>query len=291
MIMILIACLIVILICCGIAGFVGWQLTHPANKAVLDSPADYELDYENIQFSSRGESTPLSGWFLPSGQSVKTVIFAHGYSMNRSQHTLPALELAKSLVEAGYQVVLFDFRNSGSSGGKVTSVGEYEKNDLLGAIDWVKANHPSQINLLGYSMGGTAAILAAAEEPSVQAVISDSAFSHLKCYLYDHLPTWSHLWKYPFTPLIMNILPVLTGLHPAKVDAMSAVDRIYPRPILFIHSIDDLDIPSANSERMWLKHPDQFEFWKTSKAGHVGTYNLEPIQYTAHILEFLRKAE
>jgi dipeptidyl aminopeptidase/acylaminoacyl peptidase len=199
--------------------------------------------------------------------------------------------LAKSLINEGYQVVLFDFRNSGNSEGGVTSVGELEKNDLLGAIDWVKANHPSQTSVLGFSMGATAAILAAAQEPFVQAVISDSAFCDLKSYLYDNLPTWSHLWKYPFTPLIMNILPLLTGLRPEKVNALSAVDHIYPRPMLFIHSSDDRDIPYTNSERMWQKHPDRFEFWKTSKAGHVGSYNLEPVQYTARLLDFLRKVK
>jgi pimeloyl-ACP methyl ester carboxylesterase len=289
--MIIILCLIVIITFCGISGYVGWQLTHPAKKAVIDSPANYQLNFEDIQFKSRGDSLQLQGWFLPSSQSDKTVIFAHGYRMNRSQDTLPALALAKSLINEGYQVVLFDFRNSGNSEGEVTSVGEFEKNDLLGAIDWVSANHPSQTILLGFSMGGTAAILAAAEEPYVQAVIADSAFSNLKSYLTDNLSTWSHLWKYPFTPLIMNILPLLTGLHPEKVNALSAVDRIYPRPILFIHSTDDRDIPYTNSERMWEKHPDRFEFWKTSKAGHVGSYNLDPIEYTSHILDFLRKVK
>jgi dipeptidyl aminopeptidase/acylaminoacyl peptidase len=287
--MIINICCIVIITCCGLSAFVGWLLTHPAKRAVADSPANYELNFEEIQFKSRGESLQLKGWFLPSSQADKTVIFAHGYRMNRSQDTLPALALAKSFIDEGYQVVLFDFRNSGNSEGKVTSVGEYEKNDLLGAIDWVKANHPSQTSLLGFSMGGTAALLAAAEEPFVQAVISDSPFSDLKSYLSDNLPTWSHLWKYPFTPLIMNILPILTGLHPEKVNAFAAVDHIYPRPILFIHSTDDRDIPYTNSERMWQKHPDRFEFWKTSKAGHVASYNLEPVQYTARVLEFLRK--
>jgi fermentation-respiration switch protein FrsA (DUF1100 family) len=155
----------------------------------------------------------------------------------------------------------------------------------------VKANHPSETTVLGFSMGATAAILAAAAEPYIKAVIADSAFSNLKSYLNDNLPTWSHLWKYPFTPLIMSILPPLTGLDPEKVNALSAVDQIYPRPILFIHSTDDQDIPYTNSENMWKKHSDQFEFWKTSKAGHVGTYNLDPVQYTAYILDFLRKVK
>jgi pimeloyl-ACP methyl ester carboxylesterase len=283
--------LLIIIACCGISGYVGWQLTHPLKEVVDVTPTQYQLKYEDIQFKSRGDAIPLQGWFLPSNQTNKTVIFAHGYRKNRLQDTTPALALAKSLIEAGYQVILFDFRNSGSSGGNLTSVGEFEKDDLLGAIDWVKSNHPSQISLLGFSMGGTTALLAAADEPSVVSVISDSAFSNLKVYLNDNLPTWSNLWEYPFTPLIMNILPPLTGLHPGRVDAYSAIDRIYPRPILFIHSINDPDIPYTNSQMMWEKHQDKFEIWKTDNPSHVGSYKLDPVQYTAHVLDFLSRSK
>jgi pimeloyl-ACP methyl ester carboxylesterase len=279
--------LLLILGSLGISGYVGWGLSHPSREPITDTPAHYQLKFQDIAFTSRGDSLHLKGWFLPSSKTDKTVIFAHGYGKNRLQDDVSALPIAKSLVDAGYQVVLFDFRNSGESEGTLTSVGEYEKNDLLGAVDWVKANHASQISLLGFSMGATTELLAAADEPAVAGVISDSPFNNLKNYLNDNLPTWSHLWKYPFTPLIMNMLPPMTGLHPDRVDALAAVDRIYPRPILFIHSTGDQDIPYTNSESMWERHPDKFEFWKTANAKHVGSYKLDPNQYTAHLLKFL----
>jgi fermentation-respiration switch protein FrsA (DUF1100 family) len=87
----------------------------------------------------------------------------------------------------------------------------------------------------------------------------------------------------------MGIMPPLTGIHPENVNALAAVDKIYPRPVLFIHSVDDLKVPSINSAELYEKHPDKFEFWQTSGANHVGTYKLQSQAYMDHLLAFIKK--
>lgn len=294
----LIGSLLFVLICfilIGISTYVGWQLTHPKRKPLDDSPENYGLSMETIKFPSRNMDVELDGWFLksPFPQTIDakpmTIIMAHGYAGNRLEKGLPALSLAQSLVTAGYHVVMFDFRNSGNSEGDLTTVGYLEKQDVLGAIDWVQKNEPSRIGLIGFSMGGSTSILAAAEEKSVLGVITDSAFSQLNPYLTDNLPVWSKLPRFPFTPLILSILPRLIGINPKHVDALAAVDQIYPRPILFIHSREDAAIPWSNSEWMWNCHPDVFEQWITEKAGHVGSYQMQPEAYTKRVLAFFSK--
>jgi len=273
--------------CSGISIFVGWSLTHPLRKPLDDSPDHYGIAYDSVEFPSRQGGIVLKGWFLHAAKpGGTTLIMAHGYSGNRLEKGLPALSLAKSLTEAGYPVLMFDFRNSGESGGKLTSVGYYEQEDLLGAVDWVKDHFPGRIGLIGFSMGGTTALLAAAREPDIVGVVADSPFSNLKTYLQANLPVWSHLPAFPFTPLIMTLLPPATGIRPEKVDALSAVDRIYPRPVLFIHSRDDKAIPYTESRKLWEKHKDRFIYWETSKAGHVGSYALQPEEYANRVLAF-----
>jgi fermentation-respiration switch protein FrsA (DUF1100 family) len=278
----------------GVSTYVGWQLTHPKRKPVDDSPEHYGLHKMDITFPSLTKDVVLNGWFLQSpfattGTIPTTVIMSHGYAGTRLEKGLPSLALAKSIVAAGHHVFMFDFRNSGESEGKMTTVGYLEKQDILGAIKWVQEQVPSKICLLGFSMGGSASLLAAAEEPAVLGVITDSAFSQLSPYLRDNLPVWSKLPRFPFTPLILTILPRLIGINPRHVDALAAVDHIYPRPILFIHSRDDDAIPWSNSEGMWSRHPDAFELWVTQKAGHVGSYHMQPEPYTQRILAFLLK--
>ncbi|BFT73245.1 alpha/beta hydrolase [Paenibacillus sp. P36] len=282
------------LIMVGISTYVGWQLTHPKRKIVDEFPEQYGLQKQDIAFPSQSQDVALDGWFFkspsaPQGELATTVIMSHGYAGTRLEKGLPALALTKAIVDDGYHVLMFDFRNSGNSEGSLTTVGYLEKQDLLGAIQWVREHVPSKICLLGFSMGGSTSLLAAAEESSVAGVITDSAFSQLSPYLRDNLPVWSKLPRFPFTPLILGILPRLIGINPRHVDALAAVDHIYPRPILFIHSKDDDAIPWSNSEGMWRRHPDVFELWLTQKAGHVGSYSMQPEAYNQRVLSFLSK--
>ncbi|MVO99305.1 alpha/beta hydrolase [Paenibacillus lutrae] len=276
----------------GISAYVGWQLTHPRRQPVDDSPQTYGLTYEDVEFVSRKDSMKLSGWLISpeengGDQAVMTIIFAHGYAGNRLERGLPALALANTLVRSGYRVLLFDFRNSGRSSGTLTSVGYYEKQDLLGAIDWMSDKFPAEpIGLIGFSMGATTSLLAAAEHQNVAAVIADSPFHHLKKYLKTNLPVWSGLPNFPFTPLILSLFPPLLKIDPEGVDATSAVEAIYPRPVLFIHSRDDAAIPQNSSEQLWERHQDRFEFWPTVGAPHVGSYQMQPEEYAGRILAF-----
>ncbi|TVY01921.1 alpha/beta fold hydrolase [Paenibacillus cremeus] len=282
----------------GISTYVGWKLTHTTPTALDDSPARLGMTFEPIQFQSREDHLNLKGWYLP-GKSLSSedgtpvtrpnIIMAHGYDNNRLQKKTEALNLAKELVDRGYNVLMFDFRHSGESEGTLTSVGYFEKYDLLGAIDWMKAKHPGKIGLLGFSMGASTSLMAAADEPSVAGVVADSPFNHLGHYLQENLPVWSHLPNFPFTPLIMTILPRMTGIDPNGVDALSAVDRIYPRPILFIHSSEDPSIPYQNSESMWEKHKDKFDFWMPNGEGHAKNYPNHKQEYVEKVTSFFEK--
>ncbi len=287
---------VAVIACIGISVYVGWKLSHPVPKALDDSPERLGLTYENVQFPSREGGLTLKGWYLPGkvtegeGAAVKpNIIMAHGYKNNRLQKSAEALSLAKELTDRGYSVLMFDFRNAGESEGSMTSIGYYEKHDLLGAIDWMNKNHPGKLALLGFSMGASTSLLAAAEEPSVLGVVADSPFNHLTRYLKDNLPVWSNLPNFPFTPLILSILPPMIGVDTDQVDGLAAVDRIYPRPVLFIHSTKDPSIPYSNSESMWEKHKDKFELWTTEAEGHAKNYPPLKAEYVQRVTAFLEK--
>lgn len=293
--MTIIICIIVFIIIglgvCAAAIYIGLQLTHPKRKPVDDSPKHYGICFENIEFMSRIKDVLLKGWLLiPDGEpNGKTIVCAHGYSGNRLERGLPLLALAPSLLAKGYRVLMFDFRNSGESEGKLTTVGYLEKQDLLGAIDWVREQCGGKICLLGFSMGGTTSLLAAADNPGIAGVVADSSFCSLKPYLKANLSVWSKLPRYPFTPLIIALLPKLTGINAGQVDALAVLDRIYPRPVLFIHSEHDSAIPHTNSEAMWHRFRDHFQLWLTKNADHVGSYAAYPQEYTSRILAFFEK--
>jgi pimeloyl-ACP methyl ester carboxylesterase len=157
-----------------LSGIVLFSLRQP----VVTTPADYGLDYEDVEFQSTDGLT-LRGWFIPAeptGERDKIVILTHPFPFNRhgflvkNQGLLPLfktdvdlLQIALALRRGGYSVLMFDFRNHGESDGGLTGVGLTEYQDVLGAIAYVKSC-PSlrspQIGLVGFCMGANASIVA-----------------------------------------------------------------------------------------------------------------------------------
>jgi predicted alpha/beta-fold hydrolase len=91
----------------GVSVAVAYNLTHPARSPLKTTPAQYGLEYEEVNFNSEGDKIPLSGWLVnPSGRP--TVVILHGSGSNRANFI--NMEVSKALVAHGYSVFLFDFR-------------------------------------------------------------------------------------------------------------------------------------------------------------------------------------
>jgi pimeloyl-ACP methyl ester carboxylesterase len=278
----------------AISTYIGWSLTHPDRKPIDDNPANYGLVYNDVTFNSNDNEVALSGWWIDAEQNQissqnKTIIFAHGYHGNRLQKKVPTLELSKVLVDKGYNILLFDFRNSGLSEGDLTTVGVKEKEDLLGAIEYVKNLSPNtEIILFGFSMGASTSLITAVESPDVAAVIADSPFDDLTTYLESNLSVWSHLPNFPFTPMIMNIIPPLTGMDPEKVSPLKTIHLFGDKPLLLIHADEDPSIPLANSERILSASGNpNASLWTVPGTEHVGARNVDSKAYDEKVLEFL----
>lgn len=282
----------------GIAIYVGWSLTHPVHNKIVETPVKYELKYENISFNSKLDAVDLKGWWIPAQKnniltnSNKTVIFAHGYKDTRDLSKIHALALAKRIAQEGYNVMLFDFRNSGESGGKVTSVGLFETYDMLSAIEYAKVDKKSEkISLLGWSMGAAVSIMAGTESPYVNAIIADSSFSDLDTYLETNLPVWSNLPSFPFTAEIMSLFPVIERMDPKKVSPYKAVNNIGNKKLFLIHSKDDKAIPYENSVQIYnsVGNKSNVQLWLTDKADHIRSYLLYKNEYENRVISFLNK--
>lgn len=282
----------------GISVYVGLNLLHPKRDTIKDTPAKFGLASQNIQFKSSLDGITLKGWWVPAqkdGKTVfseKTVIFSHGYGNARDMHHIHDLNLAKFLAGEGYNILLFDYRNSGESGGNLSSIGQNEKYDMLSAVSFARDSKQSKkIALIGWSMGASTAITAGVASKDVTGIIADSPFADLRAYLKVNLPVWSHLPDFPFTPAIMGIIPMISGVHPERVSPAKAAVSLGDKSLLLIHSRDDEDIPYHNSETIFqaVKDKSHTELWLTAKAGHVESFLLYPAAYEAKVNAFLKK--
>lgn len=272
----------------GISGYVGWNLTHPGREKIDTLPSALGLSYEDIMFQSREDGLNLKGWLIKAPDNRQTVIFAHGYGKNRLQDDVPLLPIVQILVSRGCNVVMFDFRNCGESEGVLTSIGQYEVLDLLGAVDFIKA-HPElnqKITLFGFSMGASTAIIAGAREPAVTAVIADSPFAELKSYLNENLSVWTKLPPVPFNRSVLMIVQPLTGLKAEAVSPVKEVKKLNGRPLLLIHGEADIDVPIKNSEIL-LSEYSGASLLRIPEAKHVRSFTTNSEQYLIKVVSFL----
>lgn len=266
---------------------------HPERIGIRSNPDDLDLTYEDVLFHNMVDQTTLEGWWIPAQDelfkkknSKDTIIFAHGFGGSRSAMPSNTLKLAKRLAYEGYNVLMFDFRNSGSSGGKFTTIGYYEKYDLLSAIEYAKSKDSSNIGLLGWSMGASASILAASESVDVKAVIADSPFSDFHTYIEEQFSYWTKLPD-KLSPFVVSTAETVVGLDYEKVSPALASKKLQENEIalFLIHGKKDNAISYQNSLDIQQINSDA-SIWLTEDAGHIRSYKKEKEQYEDRIIQF-----
>lgn len=273
---------------------IGLELTHPPREPMPTNPAFWGMAYQKIRFPSRSGGLLLHGWWIPAKTPVGlTVVFAHGYTSNRAGIGIPELAVMRELHLMGANVLAFDFRAEGRSPGTIVSVGQYESGDLVGAVAYAARLAPrDKVAVIGFSMGASVALMAAEADPHVAAVIADSPFAALLPYLDQNLPYWTGLPAVPFNWIVLNVVPIVTGLDPAKVDPLAHTFQLGHRPVLLIAGTKDKTIAPSNSKQLYaaLRRTDpNARFWLVPGAEHVESFQLRPIAYLRHVFEILHE--
>jgi len=167
----------------GVALIVAWfgwgkaMLEVVGRRASLDvmsaSPADYGFAYESFRVQNE-DGVKIAGWWIPAAEDRGTVIMAHGIGMNKS-HMLPR---AMVLLDAGFNTILIDLRARGESGGRLTSSGINEANDIRATMDYFAQHYGEHrpLILYGFSYGSRAVLFATENSNLVDAVIAESPF-------------------------------------------------------------------------------------------------------------------
>ncbi len=251
------------------------------------TPKSYGLNFLWVQFPSV-DGILLKGWYIPATvpEPRGTIIYCHGHNRTRVE-LLPEAAFAHGL---GYNGVLFDFRHQGQSGGEITTLGYRERLDALGAVryarDAQKAARP--VILWGVSMGAAAALMAAADSPDVAAVISDSTFLSYQDMIRHHAKLFLPLPSFPIAEEVIYWSAWRGHFWPADFDLRIAVDRINPRPILFIAVEGDRRMPPSIVRTLYARATSrQKQLVVLPGNRHGEGFRLANQQYEAAVAQFL----
>lgn len=245
------------------------------------SPRDFGMEYRDINFRT-DDGIDIRGWYIE-GNEKGTIILCHPYGVDKGY----CLSYARFLNHAGYNTLLFDFRGHGNSGGRYTSLGYYELKDLLAAVSFVKEKGDGKVGVIGFSMGGTVALLAASLTSDINAVVSEGAYLSFHSAVYSFARCHYHAPRYPFLPPAIWTASIRLGFNPKELDLKVCLYKISPTPILIIHSEDDREIPLSEGMEIFNAAGEPKYLWVISGSEHLECYWKEGKKYERRVLEFL----
>lgn len=225
----------------------GYPRPHPPTH----DPAELRLPWSAVTVPSDGAA--LAGWWIPArgGAAAPAVALIHGWESARDR-TLPHAQILHGL---GCHVLSIDVRGHGSNPPEDLPVtaGEFGL-DALAAVRWLLGrSEVTGVAVLGHSMGGIGALLAAAAEPRVRAVVSVSTpagpyrLTRLTFRL-ARLPLPDPI-AYPLAWFTTRVLLASRGHTASSVSATSAIAR-FRGPVLLVHGAADQVVPPSHLHRL-----------------------------------------
>jgi hypothetical protein len=227
-------------------------------------------------FSAVTYGPGLTAWWSPPSQGRPSLVLVHGYGGNVESLG----PLAGALRERGYGVLATNM-------GYVTdahlySGGELEARDIGRATRWVRERAPGPVVAWGFSAGGHASLLAAAERQPMDAVIAEGAPVAMGDKFVGGLRSKYPSWLFP-VPVLTTLFRIMTRHAPADLSSMRR-----PRvPALVISDGND-GVVDASEGRLLARRTNG-ELWTIPGAGHVAGFETLGDEYLAHTLDFVER--
>lgn len=269
---------------------VAHRFTTPRRVTPPPLPERLRRLVERVQFPARTDKVQIVAWYRAVTSSTAAVIMVHGRDGCRGDELRgDTFVLAERLAAAGMSVVMIDLRGHGESGRARLTFGQHECRDVLGAVDFLLARgyQPARIGIFGASMGGACGIAAAAAEPAIGAVVTDSAFADLDAVLRLQ---FRRLTRLPVCCLrgALVMARVVTGANLTARAPRRLAHALRGRPMLVIHAAGDPFVPVRHAHL--LADAGGAVRWITPGARHLASASAVGSRYADVVTHFFAAA-
>ncbi|MGK0494335.1 MAG: putative redox protein [Maribacter sp.] len=221
------------------------------------------MNLQKITFRNKEGETLVGRLEMPADRHPHNfAIFAHCFTCNKN--LLAAKNISRALTANGFAVLRFDFTGLGESEGDFEDTNfSGNVSDLVAAASFLEETYNAPTLLVGHSLGGAAALFAAAEIASIKAVATIGAPSnplHVK-----------HLFKCTISEINTSGKAVvnLSGrdftikkqfLDDLETKSLVTVVKNMRKPVLILHSPQDDTVGIKNAEELYVAahHPKSF---------------------------------
>ena len=227
------------------------------------TPDEYNLEFEEIEFlSNEKEDIVLRGWWIPARYSNGTIIWIHGLDANREDEKM---EMISDINKLGYSVLTFDLRGHGSSDKAPLGLGLREKNDVLGAIKYLKeSKYINHVGIWGISYGAVIGILTADETDSIVGIFADSPYYNIPELLAKEVSDRTPIPKFIAEMLKFGIIRSTIILQEINIKDIAPEVTVanLDFPIVIVHCKNDERIPISHSDMIFSNAPKNSQYYK-----------------------------
>jgi uncharacterized protein len=283
----------------GICETIGTIGTGAAGQFSLDALGNcQECEFPTL------DGLTLRGTYVPRRipERLGVVVFCHEFGGDR--HV--AAPYVAGLLDEGFDVFAFDFRNHGESERMAgytprTWTTQYEVRDVLAAVEYLRSMDdadPEGVALVGLSRGGSAAMSAASRNDGIWALITDGAFvsrwvttANIRRFMPQFVRMAPMLARLPwFVQAIYGTLVHDLVARKVKHPCINLVDDVLGLrpPLLMIHGARDSTIPVELAYRLWRRLPNHARLWIVPKSSHNRSLRSNPARYQQRICRFLK---
>jgi alpha-beta hydrolase superfamily lysophospholipase len=245
------------------------------------------------------DGTPLRAFFVAPRPGVTpraTAILVHGL-FRGAQEVEPVGAMFR---QAGCEVVLLEYRNHGGSGRATPTFGVTESEDVLAAVDFVRARPgpagSRPLILFGVSLGTAAVGLASPRAAGLGGVVVDAPLTNALATAERLLagsgrrpPGFEFPW--PFGPLILHWVGVFCGHELASIRPGDSLRQLGPDvPVLVIGGGLDGRMPPDEVTALYESLPQRSgvkDLWILPDADHGDVWKEAPDEYRRRIGAFV----
>jgi pimeloyl-ACP methyl ester carboxylesterase len=223
----------------------------------LTMPDDVELDVWFVRARRRGESSA-------SRQPRGTALLLHGLLDSKGR----VFGLSQQLADRGYDVVLYDHRAHGDSGGRYVTFGALEHRDAKLVMDQLIERGivtDAPVYVFGISMGAATAIQYAASDPRCRGAMLVAGFSDMRPAIRRYVP-W--LSDRAFEAALARAGEI-AGFDP-NVPTPEQCAAAFDGPMLIVHGRLDGIVPYSHGKALHQAASDPKELITVGWAGHLG---------------------
>lgn len=209
---------------------------------------------------------------LPDRVPAPAVVLCHGFGGSRMEFANIFVDLARLLTERGLAAYRFDFAGCGESDGDFADLTVSDQVDQAGAaLELVKAHSAvdaERMSLMGMSLGGLTASLAAAKSPVRSLALWAPAAVAVRANTPDEDPRWRAIEERGYidrggTPIYRRFVEDGFGIDP-WTDAAA-----YAGPVLLATGTEDELITAGVLDRYRRLYADRLEEHRFDDVGHT----------------------